>query len=221
MLVDRVNVGGNESGQQGYFTGPGADRVNAIGNEHGRQGTYAGPAPAGLYGRVVDQGGAGLPGASVTVIASDQVPPQIQLTNARGEFAFAGLAAGVYEVKVELRGFSPIQVPGIRVTAPERPTEVDLTLDSAVEDVITVTGESPRLDEKAIRTGDSVSQGELRKVPSARNPTAALSDLRQGLVGGVRPLAVTVPQTGKSLLLAGVLPPARVAIELEVRSGVR
>ena len=46
----------------------------------------------------------------------------------------------------------------------------------------------------------------------------------EGFVEGLpdmSPLAVTVPQTGKSLLLAGVLPPARVAIELEVRSGVR
>ena len=93
----------------------------------------------------------------------------------------------------------------------------------------TVTAESPLLDERAIRTGSTVSQAELegyrldklRKVPPARDPSAALNDLRQGLVGGVRPLAVTVPQTGKSLLLAGVLPPARVAIELEVRSGAR
>ncbi len=231
VLVDRGNVGGNESGHQGYFTGPGADRVNAIGNEHGRQGTYAGPAPAGLYGRVVDQGGAVLPGATVTVVASDEVPARVQVTNGRGEFAFPDLAAGVYELKVELRGFSPIQVPGIRVTAPERPTEVDLTLDSAFGEAVTVTGESPLLDERAIRMGSTASQGELegyrldkpRKVPvpTARNPSAALNDLRQGLVGGVRPLAVTVPQTGKSLLLAGVLPPARVAIELEVRSDVR
>ena len=99
-------------------------------------------------------------------------------------------------------------------------------------DVITVTGEAPLLDEKAVRSGNTVSQSELErlegfsldkhgKVPPAPDPSAALHDLRQGLVGGVRPLAVTVPQTGKSLLLAGVLPPARVAIELEVRSGAR
>ncbi|HXO30315.1 MAG TPA: carboxypeptidase-like regulatory domain-containing protein [Thermoanaerobaculia bacterium] len=210
VLIDRINVGGNVSGQQS---------------------TYAGPAPSGLYGRVVDQGGAVLPGATVTVVTSDEVPPRVQVTNGRGEFAFPDLAAGVYELKAELRGFSPIQVPGIRVTAPERPTEVDLTLDSAVEDVITVITESPLLEERAIRVGATVGQGELEKfsldkarkvaVPTARNPSAALNDLRQGLVGGVRPLAVSVPQTGKSLLLAGVLPPARVAIELEVRSGVR
>ncbi|HEY6323870.1 MAG TPA: carboxypeptidase-like regulatory domain-containing protein [Thermoanaerobaculia bacterium] len=229
VLVDGVNVGGNVSGQQGIYIGSAAYFDNGSGNQQGRTPTYTGPAPAGLYGRVVDQGGVVLPGASVTVIASDQVPPQIQLTNARGEFAFPDLAAGVYELKAELRGFSPIQVPGIRVAAPERPTEIDLTLDSAVEDVITVTTESPLLDDKAIRTGNTISQNDLqgfsldkpRKVAPVRDPSAALNDLRQGLVGGVRPLAVTVPQTGKSLLLAGVLPPARVAIELEVRSGAR
>jgi hypothetical protein len=229
VLVDRSNVGGNESGQQSTYTGSGAYRVNASSNEHGRQGTYAGPAPSGLYGRVVDQGGAVLPGTTVTVITSDQAPARVQVTNARGEFAFPDLAAGVYELKAQLQGFPSVQVPGIRVASPERPTEVDLTLNSAVEDVITVTTQSPLLDERAIHTGSTVSQSELegfsldkhRKVPAAPDPSAALNDLRQGLVGGVRPLAVTVPQTGKTLLLAGVLPPARVAIELEVRSGAR
>jgi len=231
VLIDRINVGGNLSGQQSTYKGSAAYFDKVGGNQQVRATTEAVKEPSGLYGRLVDQGGAVLPGATVTVVTSDEVPPRVQITNGRGEFAFPDLAAGVYELKAELRGFSPIQVPGIRVTAPDRPTEVDLTLDSAVEDVITVTGEAPLLDERAISMGSTAGQGDLeafrldksRKVavPPARNPSAALNDLRQGLVGGVRPLAVSVPQTGKSLLLAGVLPPARVAIELEVRSGVR
>jgi hypothetical protein len=231
VLIDRVNVGGNLSGQQSTYVGSGAYLDKVGGNQQGRTTTDGVREPSGLYGRVVDQGGAVLPGATVTVVTSEEVPPRVQITNGKGEFAFPDLAAGVYELKAELRGFSSIQVPGIRVTAPERPTEVDLTLDSTVEDVITVTGEAPLLDERAISVGSTVGHGDLetfrldksRKVavPPARNPSAALNDLRQGLVGGVRPLAVSVPQTGKSLLLAGVLPPARVAIELEVRSGVR
>lgn len=231
VLIDRINVGGNERGQQGYFAGPGAERVNATSNQHGRPDTYVGPAPGRLYGRVVDQGGAALPGATVTVVASDEVPPRVQVTNGRGEFAFPDLAAGVYELKAELQGFSPIQVPGIRVAEPERPTEVDLTLAAAVQDTVTVTTEAPLLEERSISAGSTAGQDQLeayrldksRKAaaPPAPNPSAALNDLRQGLVGGVRPLAVSVPQTGKSLLLAGVLPPARVAIELDVRSGAR
>jgi hypothetical protein len=41
--------------------------------------------------------------------------------------------------------------------------------------------------------------------------------LRQGLVGGVKPLPITIPETGKLLLLTGVLPPERIGVELEVK----
>jgi hypothetical protein len=37
------------------------------------------------------------------------------------------------------------------------------------------------------------------------------------LVGGVKPLPITIPLSGKSLLLSGALPPSRVAVELEVK----
>jgi hypothetical protein len=202
VLVDRVNVGGNVSGQESAYVGPGT-------------------APPGLRGRVVDQNGSALPGATVVVIAQEQLPPQLQVTNATGQFAFPDLPPGTYELKADLRGFSSVEYPGIRVATKEHGAQVELTLSSVVEDVITVTSESPLLDEKAIRTGASVSQRELQKIPTVRDPFEVLNDLRQGLVGGVKPLPVAVPQTGKALLLAGVLPPARVAVELEVRAGRR
>ncbi|HYG64150.1 MAG TPA: hypothetical protein VEL74_16360, partial [Thermoanaerobaculia bacterium] len=44
-----------------------------------------------------------------------------------------------------------------------------------------------------------------------------LDEIRQGLVGGVKPLPVSIPEDGKLLLLTGVLPPERVAVELEVK----
>jgi hypothetical protein len=46
-------------------------------------------------------------------------------------------------------------------------------------------------------------------------------ELRQGLVGGVKPLPVSIPEEGKSLLLTGVLPPARVTAELDVKAARR
>src|SRR5258708_36880335 len=52
-------------------------------------------------------------------------------------------------------------------------------MNSAVEDVITVTSESPLLDEKAPRTGATVSQTELQKIPTSRDPWTVL----QGTLG--------------------------------------
>jgi Ca-activated chloride channel family protein len=43
-----------------------------------------------------------------------------------------------------------------------------------MEDVITVTAESPLLDERRIGTGAVVSQAELEKIPTARDPWAVL-----------------------------------------------
>jgi len=181
VLTDRINVGGHDSGQQSV---------------------YSGPLPPGLRGRVADQTGAALPGATVTITTAAQLPPQVQVTNAAGEFAFPSLPPGTYKLQAELRGFAPLAYPGIRLATREHGAYVEVTLNAVVEDAITATSETPLLDEKAIRDGV---------------PAAALHDLRQGLVEGIRPLPVAVPETGKSLLLAGVLPPARVAVELEVK----
>src|SRR6185295_7707144 len=47
-------------------------------------------------------------------------------------------------------------------------------MNAAVEDVITVTAESPLLDERRISTGATVAQTELEKIPTARDPWAIL-----------------------------------------------
>jgi hypothetical protein len=65
-----------------------------------------------------------------------------------------------------------------------------------------------------ISTGATVTQAELEKIPTARDLSR---ELKQGMVGGIRPLPVTIPETGKALLLTGALPPARIEVELEVR----
>jgi hypothetical protein len=49
----------------------------------------------------------------------------------------------------------------------------------------------------------------------------ATTSLKQGLVGGVKPLNVAIPETGKLLLLTAVLPPEQVGVELEVKARKR
>src|SRR3984893_18994338 len=101
-----------------------------------------------LYGKVSDQPGAALPGVTVTLDTGEA--PQVQVRNAQGKFRFLSLAPATYKIKAELQGFSPVEYPRIVINV-GRNTNIDLTMNSAVEDVITVTSESPLLDEKAIR----------------------------------------------------------------------
>src|SRR5258708_20834289 len=104
-----------------------------------------------LYGKVSDQTGAALPGVTVTLDTGEA--PQVQVTNAQGEFRFLSLAPATYKIKAELQGFSPVQYPHIVING-GRNTNIELTMNSAVEDVITVTSESPLLDERSIRAGN-------------------------------------------------------------------
>jgi hypothetical protein len=124
-----------------------------------------------LYGKVSDQTGAALPGVTVTLDTGEA--PQVQVTNAQGEFRFLSLAPATYRIKAELQGFSPVEYPHIVINV-GRNTTIEVTMNSAVEDVITVTSESPLLDERAIRTGNTVSQNELARIPTARDPWTVL-----------------------------------------------
>src|SRR5262245_23922440 len=98
-----------------------------------------------LYGTVADEQGASLPGVTVTL--NGQGAPQVQVTNAEGQFRFLGLSPGSYSLKAELEGFSTIDYPNI-VIGVGKNTEIKVTLSAAVEDVITVTAESPLLDSR-------------------------------------------------------------------------
>jgi hypothetical protein len=124
-----------------------------------------------LFGTITDENGSPLPGVTVTL--TGQVSPTVQVTDAQGEVRFLGLGPGAYQLKAELEGFSTVEYPNITINI-GRNTAIEVTLASAVEDVITVTAESPLLDERRISTGATVSQTELEKIPTARDPWAIL-----------------------------------------------
>ncbi len=203
VLTDRINVGGNESGQQSAYVGPGS-----------LSGGYA-----NLYATVLDEQGSFLPGVTLTL--QNTKGAAVQVTDYQGQVKLTGLADGTYSLKAELEGFSTVDYPDI-VLSNGRNTTLEVILSSAVEDVITVSAETPLLDERRISTGATVSETGLDEVPPAVDPSAAYREevegLQQGLVGGVKPLPVSIPETGKALAFSGVLPPSRISLELEVKA---
>lgn len=94
-------------------------------------------------------------------------------------------------------------------------------------------GSPPLVDERRIDAAATVSAAELQRIPTSREPKKDEADreekqkkalfakeargLQQGLVGGVKPLPIAIPESGKVLYLTGALPPARVGVELEVK----
>ena len=185
-----------------------------------------GPGGSGsLSGQVVDGAGSALPGAMVTLDSPGLTGRLVQATDAQGRYHFLGLPPGRYDLRAELEGFSTVEVPDLQIPAGGRP-DVLLTLSSAFEETITVTSEVPLFDGRtgqggSFRPDEGPGPRARRKEPAPAPPPALsfdFTELRQGLQSGVRPLPIEIPESGKALLLTGVLPPVHVAVELEVRA---
>ena len=87
-----------------------------------------------VQGSVVDNNGDALPGVTVTM--SGAGAPQIQVTDASGEFRFLGLPPGAVSLKAELEGFSTIDYPSISVRV-NQTTSIVVTMSPALEEALT------------------------------------------------------------------------------------
>ncbi len=83
-----------------------------------------------------------------------------------------------------------------------------------------VTTAKSKDESRSGRKGEEVAaaQAEAKEGRlAAANYSLQVNELQQGLVGGVKPLPITIPETGKSLVLTGVLPPERVSVTIDVK----
>lgn len=134
-----------------------------------------GVAVGNLHGKVVDEHGGVLPGVSVTLTGLGA--PQVVFTDSRGEFHFLNLPPGKYALTLALPGFSTLNRENVAVNV-GRGTELAVTMAlSSVAATVTVTGESPVLDTRNVQTGATVTQEELKKIPTARDPWVVLQTI--------------------------------------------
>ncbi len=108
---------------------------------------------------VRDSAGQPLPGVSVELQGS--AGSKSRVTGSDGTAEFETLDAGEWTLRTSLDGFSTIEQPNVEVSEGKR-TEVEVEMSSAVEETITVTSESPLLDERRASAGAMVRQTELR-----------------------------------------------------------
>ncbi|MGB5341587.1 MAG: carboxypeptidase-like regulatory domain-containing protein, partial [Thermoanaerobaculia bacterium] len=125
-----------------------------------------------LYGIVTDTVGECLPGSNVELAGMGATRKQIADSN--GHFRFLGLDPGSYTLKGSLEGFSAVEQASIDIRVAQN-TRIDLQLIPAIEEIISVTSESPLLDERKLSAGTTVSQVELESIPTARDPWAILN----------------------------------------------
>jgi hypothetical protein len=124
-------------------------------------------AQASITGTVKDASGVVLPG--VTVEASS--PALIEktrsaVTDGSGQYRIVDLRAGVYAVTFTLTGFSSVKRDGIELTGSfTAAVNADMKV-GAIEETITVTGESPIVETSNASVGEVLNSQTLQSLPT-------------------------------------------------------
>ncbi len=125
---------------------------------------------SGIAGVVRDTSGAVLPG--VTVEASSEAlieKTRSATTDASGQYRIVDLRPGVYSVTFSLTGFSTVKREGIELPAAFTATvSADLRV-GALEETITVSGETPVVDTQNVIRRQVVSKETIDAMPTSKN----------------------------------------------------
>jgi hypothetical protein len=128
-----------------------------------------------IYGKVTDEQGGMLPGASVTLAGAGA--PRTTFTDSKGEFHFLNLSVGAYTVTASLQGFTTVERGNVIVNLGQN-TDVAIPLKlSSVTATVTVTGEVPLLDPRKAVTGANFQLQELKSIPTGRDPWVVIQQV--------------------------------------------
>ena len=155
-------------------------------------------AQAAITGVVRDASGGVLPGVTVEA-ASPVLIEKVRsvVTDATGQYRIVDLRPGAYAVTFTLPGFSAVKREGIELSGTFVAT-VDAELRvGAVEETITVTGESPIVDVQSARTQQIIDREIISAIPTSRNVNG-IQNLIPGMAasGGVGMVGNTNTDSG-------------------------
>jgi hypothetical protein len=127
-------------------------------------------AQASITGVVKDSSGAVLPGVTVEASSPELIEKvRTAVTDSDGRYRIVDLRAGTYAVSFSLTGFSNVRREGIALTGSFTAT-VDAELRvGALQETITVTGESPIVDVQSVRRQTVIDDEIISSIPSSRS----------------------------------------------------
>jgi carboxypeptidase family protein/TonB-dependent receptor-like protein len=122
-----------------------------------------------LLGNVTDAAGLAMPGATVTITETATNISYTAVTNESGFYTFSNLKDGTYRVVGELSGFKKTVRDGVIVPV-NATIRVDLRMEiGALEETITVVGQSPLLQTDRADTSRVIEAVHLQEVPLGFN----------------------------------------------------
>jgi len=120
---------------------------------------------AQLSGRVTDESGAVLPGATVMVTQTDTGFTRSDVTDGNGAYVLSNLPLGPYRFEVSLQGFRTFVQTGIVLQVGASPVLNAVLSVGALEESVTVTGAAPLVDVQSSGISDIVQNEEILALP--------------------------------------------------------
>ena len=134
-----------------------------------------------LVGRALDEEGAAVPDAAVTVTAVDTNRTRTVATDQRGDYQVPGLPPGRYRVRVELSGFRSITREGVTLTTGET-VRVDFHLRiGELTEALTVTADAPLLRTDTSGLGQVIDNRRVVELPLNGRSFISLASLAPGV----------------------------------------
>ena len=118
-----------------------------------------------ISGRVVDEQGAAVPGATVTAKSAATGFTRSEVSDTEGVYRLSALPVGIYDVTAELQGFTTVSKKGVEVNVAQN-QGVDFPLKVAqLAETVNVTGATPLIQTTASSVGAVVDVKRIETMP--------------------------------------------------------
>ncbi|MBM3779034.1 MAG: TonB-dependent receptor [Acidimicrobiia bacterium] len=157
-----------------------------------------------IAGAVTDETGAVLPGVTVTATSPAMIDVRTTVSGADGRYTLVSLAPGTYVVEFALPGFRTVRREGVQLSAGFTANIAAQMAVGGVEETVTVTGATPTVDVRNVRTQSVLDDETLNVLPNAQN-VSSFSALTLGVnVSGNSGGGVDIGGTGGEMGTASV-----------------
>jgi hypothetical protein len=128
-----------------------------------------------IIGKVKDTEGGPLPGVAIEARCPSHIGLAAGITDEKGRYRLIGLTPGTYSISFTLPGFQTLRREGILVRL-GKTYSLEVTLSqAAIEEEVTVVGESPVVDIKKSSTAVNIGKEMFDKLPRGRDFTSVVS----------------------------------------------
>jgi len=138
-------------------------------------------APTGVIsGTVIDQSGAVIPSATVTITQKGTSTVRSLTTNDQGLYSAAALLAGDYDIRIEAPGFKTLVRQATVAAGNTTTVDVQMALGQA-SDVVTVEGQAAQMNFESQQIAGTVARNTIQELPTNGRSFLLLAQLEPGV----------------------------------------